>query len=262
MANVILAVLTGVLVAVTAYYAYQTHLTVKEMKAGRSAQVFPHLIPTMKLLGGGGGLLRVTNAGPGPALDVDVRLMLEPGGHERRWQTPVVAPGEHHEFIPAPEEEPNGLLGLDALTAKYSTYRLRGTYSDALGALQAIDETLDLRDFWETTKAAQHLQPDDHVRDIAKALKTVADEMRKWTESIHGLRVFTTDKDSHDRKTYLRMAFDSVARDHAGDDPGVVREALRKAAASFGQHLEPPEEWVKVICKDDDEGFIFRVPPA
>lgn len=260
MANVILAVLTGVLVVVTAYYAYQTHLTVEEMKAGRSAQVFPHLIPTMKLLGGGGGLLRVTNAGPGPALDVDVRLLLEPGVNERRWQTPVVAPGEQHEFVPAPDEEPNDLLGLDALTAKYSAYRLRGTYKDALGANHAIDESLDLRDFWETTKAAQHLQPDDHVRDIARSLKRMADELRKWTEGIHGLRVFTTDKDSHDREINLRMAFDSVVREHAHGEPDVVREALRKAAATYGEYLEPPEEWVEAIRKDDDEGFVFRVP--
>ncbi len=261
MANIILAVLTGVLVMVTVYYAYQTHLTVEEMKAGRSAQVFPHLIPTIKMYGGGGGVLRVTNAGPGPALAVDVRLVLEPGGKERPWKTPVVAPGEQHEFVPEPDG-PNGLMSLDALTAKYSTYRLHGTYKDALGTPHTVDESLDIREFWETTKAVEHLRPDDHIADISKSLKTLAEEVRKWTEGIRGLRVYTVDKEADDRKTYLRFAFDAVAREHAGGEPDVVREALRKAAANFGQYLEPPEGWVEAICKDDDEGFVFRVPPG
>jgi len=260
-ANIILAVLTGVLVIVTAYYAYQTHLTVEEMKAGRSAHVFPHLVPAMKMFGGGGGVLRVTNAGPGPALDVNIRIALEPGGQERPWHAPVVAPGEHHEFIPDPDG-PNGLMDLDALTAKYSTYRLRGTYKDALGTAHTVDESFDIREFWETTKAVEHLMPEDHVRDIAKALKKLADEVPKWTEGIRGIRVYTVDKKADDRRTYLRFAFDAVAKEHAGAEPAVVREALRKAAANFGQHLEPPEDWVEAISKDDDDGFVFRVPPG
>ncbi len=178
MANVVLAVLTGVLVVVVGYYAFQTHLTVRELKAARAAQVLPRLIPALGLLGAGNTLLRVVNVGSGPALGIDLYFSLEPGGEERHWTTAVVAMGEHHDFVPAPNE-PNGLVGLDALTSKYELFRLRATFKDALGVTHSADESLDVRQEWESLKAVKRVLPPDHLEEISKSLKKIADELNR-----------------------------------------------------------------------------------
>lgn len=261
MTNLLLALLTGVLVAVTAYYSWQTHLTVRELRAARGSQVYPRLVPTLGLIGGGHAFLRVTNVGPGPAIEVQVRISLEPGGSERRWQTSVVAPGEHHDFIPAPGEQPNGLLHLDQLTAKYQAFRLRASYKDMLGERIEIDDTINVEEQWAALKDAQLVNPRENMTDIARSLDKLAKEVAKWTDG-RGIRVFAIDKEAYDRRVYLRMAFDQVAREHGGDSPAIIRDALKQAAAGLGQKLEPPEEWVAHIVRDDDDGFVFQVPPA
>src|SRR5438046_197738 len=92
--------LTGALVLVTGYYAWQNHRMVKEMKEARSAEVLPKLVPTLRLLAPANAFLRIVNAGPGPAFGVDVEFGLEPGAVPRRWQSPVVASGEANDFWP------------------------------------------------------------------------------------------------------------------------------------------------------------------
>src|SRR5918995_1084347 len=96
----VIVALTVALVGVTGYYAWETHRMVDEMRKARAAQLLPKLVLTVKSLGGGNGLWRVQNVGPGPATDVDVQIAPAPGGPPRRWKEPVVVPGEGHDFIP------------------------------------------------------------------------------------------------------------------------------------------------------------------
>lgn len=73
----VISALTAVLVIATIYHAKQTRETVKEMKASRSVQVLPRLVPTLAKLPAAQVLLRVVNAGAGPAFNVDVQLILD-----------------------------------------------------------------------------------------------------------------------------------------------------------------------------------------
>jgi hypothetical protein len=104
-----LEILTGALALITAYYAWQTHRIVREMRATRAAQVLPHLVTRIRHYPGGGGVLRILNAGLGPALNVDVVITLEP---ENRvdGKSPWFLPAKH--TISSQKSEP-GAKGCD-----------------------------------------------------------------------------------------------------------------------------------------------------
>jgi hypothetical protein len=94
--------LTAALVGATIYYALQTRQTVEQtrqtveqMKAARAAQVLPRLVPTLSKLPAANVLLEILNAGPGPAFNVDVELILEPNGEPRRSCSASVLPARH-----------------------------------------------------------------------------------------------------------------------------------------------------------------------
>lgn len=180
--------LAGALVLVTAYYAWQNHRMVKEMRAARAAQLLPKMLVMIHHRPAGHGFLRVVNAGPGPAIDVTLQLELEPRGPAREWSSKVVAPAESHDFIPSPKEEPNGLLHLDALTERYSHVRLLGTCRDALGGQHEIDERFEMREYWTKVKAAVHLKPDEWARDTVKHLERIQKDLHSIARDLQEIR--------------------------------------------------------------------------
>lgn len=109
--------MTAVLVILTAYYARLNRRMVAEMRAAREAIVLPHnLVVSVHIFGPGYGTIRVTNVGPGAAIDVDVELRMEPGNEWRvRWTQPVVTAGEAQDFYPhnPPGSETSPMMRLD-----------------------------------------------------------------------------------------------------------------------------------------------------
>ena|SRR5690348_5092026 len=100
MLDFVTAAATLVLVAVTAYYAWQARQMVGEMRAARASQYSPMLVPRIvaHTMFGHLGKYVVQNVGGGPALAIDVRLHLEPGASAWHLQTTALAPGELRPF--------------------------------------------------------------------------------------------------------------------------------------------------------------------
>ena len=193
----ILAVLTGVLVLVTLYYAIQTRQMVVEMGRARGAAILPRIAVSMNPIGAMVGWVRLTNVGPGPALDVHATITVEPNGFEIGWHAHVVAPFESHDFIPQPPDEPEAQLGyLDRLTDRFERVRLDATYKDALGNQHETHETIEIREWWRALAAARHLATHDwpaetvtELEKIRKALDKIAGEAAKQrmrAETLHG----------------------------------------------------------------------------
>lgn len=122
--------------------------------------------------------LHRTPIGPGPAVDVNIEWWFEPGGKKNPWRTPVIVPGESHDFVP---KAPDGKAAfhLDELTKHFSTMHLQGTCTDALGDHQVINVQADLREMWELIKTSEELAPTDHMRQIASELEKVRKEVEK-----------------------------------------------------------------------------------
>ncbi len=100
----VLTLLTGALVIITAYYAWQNHRMVKEMREARRLSVLPKLAISIFMHGPTFGMPRLVNVGQGPALDVDINLVFSrrdgSGVEERTWKAGVMPPGETHDFMP------------------------------------------------------------------------------------------------------------------------------------------------------------------
>jgi hypothetical protein len=173
-----LALANVLLVGVTLWYAKSTSGMLKEMRVARAAQLLPKVLVTIWHRPAGHGFLRLLNAGAGPAFDVKVELTLEPNGPSRSWSAKLVTPGESHDFVPSPEEEPNGLLGLNDLTSRYTHVRLSGSCRNALGDEHPIEEQMEIRDYWRQMKSAEHIRPEEWPREMTKHLKEIAEQVK------------------------------------------------------------------------------------
>lgn len=170
-------ILTAALVVITAYYAWQTYRMAKEMRRARGAQILPKIVPNLELIGAGGAFLRIDNVGPGPALRVEVEFWLEPNGDRRRWRSPLIASGGGQSFDPLPDEGSQALQ-LDHLISRFTELCLAGASYDALGRRHAIEERLELRQFWTIHKAAVAMQPHDRQREMARHLEQIAKDLK------------------------------------------------------------------------------------
>jgi hypothetical protein len=143
------AILTGVLVAVTAYYAWQNRQMVREMAASREVAILPKLVLDFAMLGPTVGAVKVSNVGPGPALDVDISISFEPVDvekHEtiiRRWTTSVMASGESREFLPTKPGGTAEALHMPELASTYAAVRLSGHLLDAVGRPHQAEDVID-----------------------------------------------------------------------------------------------------------------------
>jgi hypothetical protein len=170
------ALLTGVLVLITGYYAWQNRKMVQEMAAARRISVLPKLVLEWTMASPVLGLPTLKNVGPGPALDVDISIHFEPlqeGGQPevREWTASVVVSGEERQFLP-PSGAGDGLLDTEALARTYSRVVLTGHYRDALGESQVADDVLPHIAEWRSIskEALARWEEPDPAKRLAKEL--------------------------------------------------------------------------------------------
>lgn len=172
------ALLTGVLVLITGYYAFQNRAMVQEMKHARDAALLPKLALDFHRLGPTAMTLAIRNVGPGAALDVDVTVTWEPltegSPPQQRWRRNVLAHGEQADFMP-PGETVND--SLNHLPMTYRRVLLDGTMKDAAGKEHTVAEV------FEDLKEWRKVLGDAHQRYvIPDAEKRAADEFAKRFE--------------------------------------------------------------------------------
>lgn len=63
-----------VLVGINAYYSWQTRQEIAEMKKARKTEFMPHIKVALAFLGPLALILRITNVGKGPAIDVKTMI--------------------------------------------------------------------------------------------------------------------------------------------------------------------------------------------
>lgn len=170
------AVSSGVLVLVTAWYAFQTKQMAAEMAFARAEQVRPHLTLDVDKLGAGNVMLRVTNAGIGAALDIDVSLTAEPGNLSILYKAPLLVPGEGQSFL---VRDTAGKTETDLKrlvhNRKYYRVNLTGDCHDALGRHHPVSANLDLKDYSDLFYSGLWRAQPDELKRIADELKRIAD---------------------------------------------------------------------------------------
>ncbi len=167
-------ILTAVLVAITAFYAWQTRKMVGEMWRARLLSVLPKLVIDFRHRGAGFAEIVVRNVGQGPALDADLELTFEPlpGSALQRvsrpWRTSVIAPGEEHRFYP-PDNAIGHPMHMDSLVAAFGRITLRGTCDPSLGDRVTVDDEMaDLATLWQMATAADHRPTGGPSREVGR----------------------------------------------------------------------------------------------
>ncbi len=182
------AVLTAVLVAVTAYYAWQTYRMVEEMRQDRRERATPKIVVDLRSEGAGFVPPSVVNVGLGPALDLDLTMTYVPyeganlegiGYVTRRWRSRLVAPGERHRFLP-PTDPVGQPLQMERVAEVFRAVRLTGTCRASFGDTLLVDEEVsDLAEVWELAKGSWHLVDHEADERIVKELKGIGKTLAK-----------------------------------------------------------------------------------
>lgn len=190
----VLAILTGVLVLTTMYYAWQTRQTVsqnakmvEEMRLSREVQVTPKLIPAMEILGPNDLLPRVANMGLGAAIRVNVTLTLGPDGPSATYIAAFMSPTRGASvFI---HGDKGRHLSHISEFQPFETFRMKGECFDAIGRQHPVDETFDLRGYIRDFKAGMWARvprvekSGDPLELIADALVNIDALMRREQEA-------------------------------------------------------------------------------
>lgn len=207
-ASLTTALATVVLTVTTMIYAWLTAQLARENKllrrAGTEPQIVAYLWPHPRVTGPLQFIL--ANVGQGPALDVSFRLTK--GGddfedHDANFPEPsvpltVIPHGERYEVFFA--------MGWDLLKApRLKPFSVEVNYKDLSKRRHAAVFEIDVTQFDGRRTIRDH--PED---DLLKAVKSIGDEMQKWTA--RRLPVETMTRDDHKREQREWMA---RARDEA-----------------------------------------------
>jgi hypothetical protein len=168
---------TVVLVVINISSAWQTRQTINEMKMARKADFLPHVKATLIFLGPRFLLLRMTNVGKGPALDIKITISFLPGNIERSWRQSMMAPSEINRIL-----LPDG--NIDTVCEKAAKITVKGNYSDIFGQSFKIDENIDTKEFIDEMKQlSQLVEP-----DLQRLVSDIKDEMQALTSEIKRIR--------------------------------------------------------------------------
>lgn len=174
--------LTAVLAMITAYYAFETHRMVGEMRASRALSIRPKLAVRFESVGPDRYVLAVTNVGLGAAMDVDVTLMLHARdatddypGYPRRWRTAVLMPGERELFTP--EAHP---LPAERIVRSYASVTLSGSYHDGAGdRIEAAHSIDDLAEWLQLHVGAELWWEEPPLERMAAAVERAGDALER-----------------------------------------------------------------------------------
>jgi len=165
---------TMVLVAINAYYAWQSRETIREMEKSRMADFIPHVRAELSWLGPVFLVLKATNFGKGPAISIKAEIVFLPSEEKRLWGESIMSPNESiRVFLPQGE--------MEKVCEKSAKIIVKGECKDIFGQTFKIDESMDAKEFIEQTKQLQQLLERnivDEVEDIKKELRNVVTEVR------------------------------------------------------------------------------------
>lgn len=175
---------TVILVVINICYAWQTRQTIVEMERARKAEFLPYIKTRLDFLGPKFLILRMTNVGKGPAMDIDATVSFSPSNEVRYWKQNMMSPDEFHRIL-----LPDG--NIDTVCEKAQKITMKGNYRDILGQAFYIDEEINTREFiGEIQQLPQLIEPDlgRLVSDIKDELRSLTSEMRHIRQAISSER--------------------------------------------------------------------------
>ena len=175
--NLIIAVLTIFLVALTASTVWQTRQTIGEMRKATRAQFLPHLKPSIGTITSMHIDLIVKNVGKGAAVSPLVRISLvEFKDSSRSWRWPMLVSDESVR-LGIPTGSGRYEDSIDFFKKNQSTLDFHAEYDDILGQSYTVGERIDITAHvrqWESTLVKYQ---EDELKEIRRELERIAKEL-------------------------------------------------------------------------------------
>ena len=184
--NSILLILNFVLVLITGIYAFLTWRMVVEMRKARESQSDSTVIASPIPLAPIYAQVQVKNEGPSSALDIELRIALDPplDTTERIWNYSALTANQVELFYLPLVKEPNGLPSLQQLAVKHERMIISLKWKTILGQAKSSNISYSLQDLVEGWyHGGQSIKPDDLPTQMEKATK-VLDEIHDDLEAI------------------------------------------------------------------------------
>jgi hypothetical protein len=177
--------LNPLLVIITGVYAYLTWRMVREMRTARENQTDANLIATPVSADHIYAEIQLTNAGPGPALNVELSISLDPPLQSvaKTWRHPALLVCQTEKFF-LPMENPSNLDSLRELAEKHNSLIVKINWENIFGHHKSFSASYKLRelvDGWYN--AGRLIPPNDIPTLMQEALKTL-DDIHKDLENI------------------------------------------------------------------------------
>jgi hypothetical protein len=182
---------TVVLVVINVIYVVQTRQTVKEMEKVRKAEFIPHIRAEISWLAPTYLVLKATNFGKGPAINVKAEITFFPSNERRKWEQAIMSPSEFIRIF-LPEAQ------MEKVCEKSERISVEGEYEDLFHQKFSLKETLHAKEFIEQGKQLKQLAEKDLTRivegikdelgSIQRELRDIGREMerRRETETTEG----------------------------------------------------------------------------
>ena len=168
-----------ILVIITAVYAYLTWRMVREMKVARENQSDSYLAASPVSMGTIHAQIQLENAGPGPALDIELSISLDPplDTTERNWHHPVLLVNQKEHFL-IPQKRGGSLDSLQQLGERHTNLNVELKWKNIFGKQKSSSAKYNLRELAEGWYNAGNLiKPNDLPEQMEKVTKSL--------ESIH-----------------------------------------------------------------------------
>lgn len=186
-AEIAILVVTSVLVVVALWYAAETRRIVNRMDRQLEATTKPILVFSVIPWQARAVKLRIANAGPGPAHEIEGLVEASgDGAHEKfKWSYPVLMPGKYEEFgFPsAPGASSEERFRIDKITGRFSLVRADLSYSSGSGRKYSLQQSIDVSrltsDWIESRMMATQDHPERLTPRIAKALESIASTLTR-----------------------------------------------------------------------------------
>jgi len=177
MINLVLVVITGI-------YAYLTWRMVSEMRSARENQVDANVIASPVPFGSVYAQVQMQNAGPGPALDVELSVSLHPPleTDKRTWRYPALLVNQKQHFLLSTGE--GGIDALQELGEKHEDVLVEVKWKNIFGRERSFSESYNLRELAEGWYTAGNLIPPGDMETQMKDLREILKKMRQDLEKI------------------------------------------------------------------------------
>lgn len=168
----------SVLALITAYYAYQTHQTVQEMKAAREDQARPFLKLSLAQISPEIAFPRVTNVGQGPAIDPKITISIaDESKHDSKTAVfQLLMQNEYYEFI-YPLDKNNRVMKLKHVAETWQTLTLKAECKDSFGHAHAFSGQIDIPEFRAYLNDTQVRFREDPTEKMANELLKIRQQL-------------------------------------------------------------------------------------